>query len=639
MINNTLEKVFGFKKLRKGQQDVINAIMEGRSALAVFPTGAGKSLCYQLPALHLPHLTLVISPLIALMQDQLEFLESKGIPAATIDSTKSADEVREIMTDIREGKTKVLMVSVERLKNDRFKSFIATIPTSLLVVDEAHCISEWGHNFRPDYLKIPDIQKELNIPQVLLLTATATPNVVKDIQEKFDISTSDAITTGFHRENLKISVIPCNDEDKLNTLTNILTIANKQPTIVYVTLQKTSEHIAEELVRAGVNAMPFHAAMDIDLKTKTQLAFMNGDVDCIVATIAFGMGIDKSNIRNVIHFDLPSSIEGYAQEIGRAGRDGEPSRCILLGSKSGKTILENFIYGATPELSSIEHVVNNIYANKDSWTPQVRSLSSAANMPLLTLKTLLVYLELKGVIEFKYSFAAEYRFKFIKSQAEIVRNSGRNKTVIDAIFNATKHARVWSKVDFSKIRVDRKVATAVLMSLHESGDLFVECSQIMDSYSVLNRDEAPNVLSKKLHESFVSKEASDVARITNMVGFFESNKCLANNLATYFGDVNAPLSCGNCSVCCGEPATLPTIELPEICKDSLSDSVNELSSMSKKSLTNLQLAKMLCGIHSPLVTSIKARKTEAFGKFQEYSFPDVLEQLELNSSYIINTNL
>ena len=195
---STLKRVFGFDQLRPGQERVISAVLAGRSAAAIFPTGSGKSLCYQLPALHLPHLTVVVSPLLALMQDQLAFLHRHGISAASIDSAQSREQVSETMAKARAGELKILMISVERLKNERFRNFISEVPISLLVVDEAHCISEWGHNFRPDYLKLPDYQRQFGISQVLLLTATATPPVIADMQTKFAIAAEDVVTTGFY---------------------------------------------------------------------------------------------------------------------------------------------------------------------------------------------------------------------------------------------------------------------------------------------------------------------------------------------------------------------------------------------------------------------------------------------------------
>ena len=333
MIEQTLKQTFGYDGFRPGQAQAIRAVVAGRSAAAIFPTGSGKSLCYQLPALLLPHLTLVVSPLLALMQDQLAFLQRQGIAAGSIDSAQSREQASETMARAKSGELKILMISVERLKNERFRNFISQVPISLLVVDEAHCISEWGHNFRPDYLKLPDYQRQFNIPQVLLLTATATPPVIADMQAKFSIAADDVVTTGFYRPNLNLLVEPVSGVNKQHRLVEWLSDKTGQPTIVYVTQQKTAEQVAEHLAQRGFPASAYHAGMVHGMRESIQRRFMAGELNCIVATIAFGMGIDKADIRNVVHYDLPKSVENYSQEIGRAGRDGNASDCLVLANR------------------------------------------------------------------------------------------------------------------------------------------------------------------------------------------------------------------------------------------------------------------------------------------------------------------
>src|SRR3990167_3987566 len=450
----TLDRVFGYQQFRPGQEAAISAVLAGRSAAAIFPTGSGKSLCYQLAALHLPHLTLVVSPLLALMQDQLAFLDRRGISAASIDSAQSREQTSAVMARAKAGELKVLMISVERLKNERFRHFIQQVPISLLVVDEAHCISEWGHNFRPDYLKLPDYQRQFGIPQALLLTATATPAVIADMQAKFAIAAEDVITTGFYRPNLNLLVEPVSGHDKRRRLVEWLSARAGQPSIVYVTLQKTAEQLAEHLSQRGIPANAYHAGMPHERREAIQQQFMAGQLNCIVATIAFGMGIDKSDIRNVVHFDLPKSIENYSQEIGRAGRDGQASDCLVLANRDSLNVLENFVYGDTPELDGIRCVLDKLLSESDNgeWELMLNQLSEQSNIRQLPLKTLLVQLELRGIIAPRYAYFAEYRFKFLlEPEALLEKFEGERRQFVEALISTSQRARTWCTVDFDQL--------------------------------------------------------------------------------------------------------------------------------------------------------------------------------------------
>lgn len=633
-LQQTLQSVFGFDSLRPGQQPVIEAVMNGHSAAAIFPTGSGKSLCYQLPATQLPHLTLVISPLLALMKDQLSFLQGRGIAAASIDSSQSREETQQVMAGVKNGHIKVLMISVERLKNERFREFIRQIPLSLMVVDEAHCISEWGHNFRPDYLKLPQYQRELNIPQTLLLTATATPAVIEDMQSKFDIASENITVTGFYRSNLDISVLPCEEENKLTQLSDIIAAAPKLPSIVYVTQQQTAEQVANSLIRLGINAHAYHAGMKSDIREKIQQQFMDSQIDCIVATIAFGMGVDKSDIRRVIHFDLPKSIENYAQEIGRAGRDGQRSECILLGNTSGLTVLENFVYGDTPEPSSINYVLEQIRENTPQWEVMALRLSRDSNIRQLPLKTLLVYLELAKVIEAKYSYFAEYRFKFLQDRSFILNQfQGERRQFIEAIFACSTKAKVWCQVDLEALwmnyQSERSRVVAALDYFHQNGWIELESKQLTDVYSVLPATQNQEATSQHLVELFQSKEQKDIERIHTMLNLFQSSDCLSYQLAHYFADHNAPTQCGHCSVCRGQIASFPQPqqEQPELAH--LSAWVDEFVQLSPTAISNAAVARFLCGISTPIITQLKASKLRGYGSMATVSFEHVLKQVEL----------
>jgi ATP-dependent DNA helicase RecQ len=639
-MHQTLEQVFGYRQFRAGQEAAISAVLAGRSAAAIFPTGSGKSLCYQLPALLLPHLTLVVSPLLALIQDQLAFLQRHGIAAASIDSAQSRDDVADVMTRARSGELKILMISVERLKNERFRHFITQVPISLLVVDEAHCISEWGHNFRPDYLKLPDYQREFNIPQALLLTATATPQVIDDMQSKFGIAPDDVVTTGFYRPNLTLRVEPVPGRDKRRRLVEWLDERAGQPSIVYVTLQKTAEFVAAHLSQNGIPAYAYHAGLPHDKRESIQRQFMDGRLNCIVATIAFGMGIDKSDIRNVVHFDLPKSIENYSQEIGRAGRDGSTSECLVLANRDSLNVLENFVYGDTPEQEGIQRVLEDLQGarNDSQWEFLLAPLSDLSNIRQLPLKTLLVQLELRGIIAPRYSYFAEYRFKYLVEPHVLVqRFQGERRDFVQALTETSSRARTWATVNFDAMyqqyQAERGRVVTALDFFQEKGWIELESKQMTEVYSLIAADFDAQALSEKLHGYFVHHEKTEVARIHAMLELFGSEQCLSYRLAQYFGDNRAPAHCGHCSVCEGHVAVLPDPpalkplseqDFPDLCSDFVGKHLEARGHEPGPEC----LTRFLCGISVPLFTRLKARNIGGFAALEAYPYADVREWIQ-----------
>jgi len=356
-----LETHFGFREFLEGQESVVQSILDGHDALVIMPTGGGKSLCYQLPALALEGITVVVSPLIALMKDQVDSLQEKNIPATFINSSLSQSEMNERIAAMAKGQYRLLYIAPERFKSERFVQALAPLSIALFAVDEAHCISQWGHDFRPDYIRLKWALKDLGQPQVMALTATATPEVRDDIIEqlglgKFGRQPPRVFVSGFARHNLTLGVTSANG--KAEKLARIAEFVSQLKTgIVYCATRKNVERVAIHLKEQKIPCIAYHAGLTDEQRTKAQTKFMSGDCAVAVATNAFGMGIDRADLRFVIHYDIPGSIEAYYQEAGRAGRDGEPARCEMLYNYADVRTQEFFIEGANPS----REVIANLY--------------------------------------------------------------------------------------------------------------------------------------------------------------------------------------------------------------------------------------------------------------------------------------
>jgi ATP-dependent DNA helicase RecQ len=637
MLEQKLKQYFGFESFQKGQKEVIEKVLDGHSAAAIFPTGSGKSLCYQLPAVLLPYLTVVVSPLIALMKDQVDFLQSHNIAAAKLDSTLTWDEYKETVNRAKSGELKILMISVEKFKNERFRSHLSQMRVSLMVIDEAHCISEWGHNFRPEYLKLPIYAKEFRIPQVLLLTATATEEVIDDMCCKLALTRDNVISTGFYRPNLFLQVSPTAEEDKNDTLLKRIREDETAPTIVYVTLQKTAEKVAGMLAANGIVAAPYHAGMKHEQRNQIQNDFMDDRISCIVATIAFGMGIDKSNIRRIIHFNLPKSIEGYSQEIGRAGRDGENSLCEILANKDNINILENFIYGDTPSKESIKKLLEIIQANDSSILEiKVPQLAKELNIRALPLKTLLVYLTIEKLIIPTTVRFAEYKLKLTNNETE-ESISGRFKAereqFIKAIFTNSTKQKIWYTLDLDKIvdnhqGADRQRIVNALEYLNEKDWIELQSNLVTEVFDITSRTFNIDKVLDKIYNLFIHKESNEINRIHNMSLFFESHTCLSYKLAEYFGEHFNGSNCHHCSVCDGHFAELEqTSNLKPMDEYNLEEIKKTIQDNLQSEYTDLNLTKFLCGIQTPVFTKHKTRQLSGFALLERYPFKDVLQNI------------
>ena len=559
-----LRRHFGYEQFRAGQERAIESVLAGRDSLVVLPTGGGKSLCYQVPAMMLPGLTVVVSPLISLMKDQVDALAVRGLPATFVNSSLSGGEVSERLARVRRGDVKLLYVAPERFDVGSLAERLRDVGVSLLAVDEAHCVSEWGHDFRPSYLRLADVRERLGAPPAVALTATATPHVRTDIARQLRMTEVQTIITGFDRTNLRLAVVPTRtDQDKDDALVSIMR-EHEGLAIVYATTRKAVERIAGTLGRARIPAVAYHAGLDDGHRHDVQEQFMRGDVRAIVATNAFGMGIDKADVRLVIHHAMPGTLEAYYQEAGRAGRDGRPADVFLLHAFQDRFTHEFFIKGAHPDRALVADVYRALQRDADAHGRITASPDAIAGR----LRGKVAAREVEGALRV-LAAAGAYRNDPDAGAVVLVRMLATpdriRRELADEPLELGLLRALWRVAGDGLTRgalvdLDRLPpgfggvggALPVLDSLQSRQ--FVAVTRTEGGARLV--DAARDLATFPIDWATIDRRrAAELAKLDTMQQYAYTRGCRRAFVLRYFGDPAARPSCGNCDVCLGTSVT------------------------------------------------------------------------------------
>lgn len=598
-----LLRYWGYSSFRPMQEDIVDSVIEGKDTLALLPTGGGKSICFQVPAMTLDGICIVITPLISLMKDQVQHLKKIGIAAAAIFSGMHHNEIEIIYNQAAFGMLKFLYVSPERLMTDAFIEALKKMRVNMLAVDESHCISQWGYDFRPPYLKIAEIRKYIPNAPVLALTATATPQVVEDIQYRLGFKKSNVFQTSYERKNVTYNVI--HEADKFGLMHRLFKKMDKGSGIVYVRSRKRTKIIADWLQSVGISASFYHAGLEAKQRDYRQQLWMDGKIKVIVATNAFGMGIDKPDVRLVVHLDLPDSLEAYFQEAGRAGRDLQPSEAFLLVSDTDVNKLQENIQSSYPDLNRIKTIYDALgnylqvpigAGMNQRYDFDINEFTQFYNFSLLEVFNAIKLMEREGLVMTSEALNTPSKIHIKANREDLYRFQIEYKE-FDAIIKYLLRNTPGILSDFVNIR-EEQIAQKTGMRI----DLIIRQLSQLDKLNFLTyipRSDKPSIqyITERLDtryfnlsdEVYKNRKDDAVKRVLSVIDFVNNDKdCRSVQLLRYFGE-NIKKTCDKCDVCSSKnQMTLNNTEYQDISesiiyelKENESDVYNVLNKMNK----------------------------------------------------------
>lgn len=615
---NDMLRLFGKEEFRPMQRELMECALNGESCIGVLPTGSGKSLCYQMPAMMMEGVSLVVSPLIALMRDQVEGLRRLGMSAARYDSSLNDEEKADLLTCLEAGEVKLLFAAPESLESPWMVNALEHCPLGMFVVDEAHCLSEWGHSFRPDYLGLPDFYRRYAFRSVMALTATATARVREDLALFFDVQAEHVFQASPYRENIVRRVCALREVDKMSVLTEFLHAEGHRPAIIYTRTRKDTESLGYELGRAGFHVRAYHAGMPAETRALVQDEFLTGTVDVLAATIAFGMGIDKPDVRSVVHYHPPSSLESYVQESGRAGRDGLSSESLVLLSPQDVNAVENRIRSSLPDEAALKGLLQGL-CRPGNHVLSFYEACSVYDVADVVLDRVLFDLQRRHLLEERARGYKYYRARPLFSLEEMKCGCLPEEAACLDWLHANRDGALEDAA--LAMGLDWKEAGDWLLDLQAGGEWKIEVRQgAVQLYSVGWDWQEQSACFLQQFERALEQ---GLARWRECLGILRGYECVNACLNRYFGFPEGE-PCGHCPACLGEVVQAWPEFQPMPLSEDQRGLLMELARQRKSSLSRPeQMTRFLLGLATPAATRARLWGHPLYGALSTHAWNDV----------------